>query len=218
MEEDGRGVEEDGRGVEEDERGVEEDGRGVKEEREMGKGEKAGTGEGGKGEYDGKGEGGGKSKRGEAGMKRGKRWEEKEAERGYSGNRKRRDESLPWRDAVDDDITRVGGREDGHLLYHEDLDELAYVVPIPHICFRFVVERREDLAFRHIPLLELGDLVQLGSGDGEVGLRVEFGGCLVQFRMQEKPQQEERDHVRGHGFFVAFCYAEGARADACVAQ
>jgi hypothetical protein len=77
---------------------------------------------------------------------------------------------LPRSHTVYDDLAGTEGREGGHLLDDEDRQQFRDVVAVAHVGLAFVVEGREELAGRRFAFFELGDLVELRGGHGEVGL------------------------------------------------
>lgn len=60
------------------------------------------------------------------------------------------------------------------------------------------------MAHRHFAFLELGDLVKLGAGHSNVGLRIELYGRFAELGVEKEHQQGHGDHVGRDGFFVVF--------------
>jgi hypothetical protein len=127
-------------------------------------------------------------------------------------------EDLPWSHTIHDDLAGADGEHGGHFPNDEHLQQLRDVVTIVHIRLFFVGEGRKELAGRRISLLELGDLVQLRSGHGEVGVRVIFLGRLAELRVKETSEQGKGDDVRGDHLFVIFSHLPLSRASAGVSN
>ena len=68
---------------------------------------------------------------------------------------------LPRSCAVHNDLAGVEGRQEGNLLYHENLHQLRDVVAIRHVGLLFVGEDCEELASRGFALFELRNFIQL---------------------------------------------------------
>lgn len=104
------------------------------------------------------------------------------------------------------------------MLDDEDCQELRDVVAVEHLGFTFVVEGREKLAGRRFSFLELGVLVKLGAGHGEVGLRVIFVGRFAELRVKEEGEQGHRDNVGGDALLIIFCHSELQRHSAGIGE
>ena len=125
---------------------------------------------------------------------------------------------IPRSHTVYDDTTRTDRAQGGDLLDGEDSQQLRDVVAVGHIGLSFVVKSHEKLAGRRFSFLELGVLVKLGAGHGEVGLRVVFVRRFAELRVKEEGEQGHGDNVGGDALLIIFCHSEFPRQYAGVGE
>ena len=104
------------------------------------------------------------------------------------------------------------------MLDDEDRQQLRDVVTVGYFGLTFVVEGREQLAGRRFSFLELGDLVKLRAGHGEVGVRVLLIGHFAELREKEEGEHGHGKNVGGDGLLIVFCHSELPRQYAGVGE
>ena len=94
------------------------------------------------------------------------------------------------------------------MLDDEDCQQFRDVVAVGHVGFALIVQRREELARRRFAFFELGYLVELRAGHGEVRLRLVYRGRLTQFGVQEEGEKGHGDDVSSDSLLVIFSHSE----------